>query len=31
MGANVAMPIIFAVYALPLVVAAAMTLKIKVD
>jgi benzoate transport len=30
-GANVAMPIIFAVYALPLVVAAAMTLKIKVD
>jgi MFS family permease len=30
-GAHVAIPIIFAIYALPLVVAAAMTLKIKID
>jgi benzoate transport len=30
-GAHVAIPIIFAIYALPLVVAAAMTLKIQVD
>jgi benzoate transport len=30
-GANVALPIIFAIYAVPLIVAAAMTLKIEVD